>query len=296
MIKSKSIYARMPQHVSDHWFYRKIYIDIWVRKKNAGLIVTGATGSGKSEVALKIGHDLDAGFNVQRVVYDVNSFLELLVKGDSFGKLGIGSAVVFDESSHDEAMDSRSSLSRVNKQMAGLSTIYRAKRLIVIFVAPNLNQIDSRVRAVSITALLQIRSIDYKNQQTKSAIYWSVQNNRTGDVYYKRPRIVTPSGHVRVVRSLVFNRPPKDLRALYEVKKMEFINCKLKKWYDATKEVSAKDARGNKLTVAEITKEVSKNRKKFSVQGKINAFRIIEEYNVGVSTAAQLAGYLNKSG
>ena len=291
---TKTISGKMPQQVANHWFYRKIYKDIWIRKKNAGLIITGSTGSGKSEVALKIASDLDAGFNVERVVYDTDSFLKLLVKGDSQGKLGIGSAIVFDESSHDEAMDSRSSLSKTNKQMAGLSTIYRAKRLIVIFVAPNLNQIDSRVRAVSITALLQMRSIDYNNQQSRAAIYWSVQNNRTGDVYYKRPRIVNPDGHVRVIRSLVFNRPAKELRTLYEKKKMEFIDYKLKKWYEATEQIAAADAKGNRLSVGEITKLVGKNKKKFSVQGKVNPVKIIEEYNISIGVASQLAGYLNK--
>ena len=291
---TKTVSGKMPRHVANHWFYRKIFKDIWIRKKNAGLIITGATGSGKSEVALKIASDLDAGFNIERVVYDTDSFLELLVKGDSQGKLGIGSAIVFDESSHDEAMDSRSSLSKTNKQMAGLSTIYRAKRLVVIFVAPNLNQIDSRVRAVSITALLQMRSIDYNNQQSKAAIYWSVQNNRTGDVYYKRPRLVNPSGHVRVVRSLIFNRPDKDLRKLYEKKKMDFIDKKLKKWFEATQQLSAKDEKGNRLSVGEITKLIAKDKKKFSIQGKVNPIRIIEKYDIALSTASQLAGYLNK--
>lgn len=291
---TKTVSGKMPRHVANHWFYRKIYRDIWIRKKNAGLIVTGATGSGKSEVALKIASDLDAGFNVERVVYDTDSFLKLLVKGDSNGKLGIGSAIVFDESSHDEAMDSRSSLSKTNKQMAGLSTIYRAKRLIVIFVAPNLNQIDSRVRAVSITALLQMRSIDYNNQQSKAAIYWSVQNNRSGEVYYKRPRIINAEGHTRVVRSIIFNRPPKTLRTLYEIKKMQFIDNKLKKWFEATENLAVATAAGKKLSIGEITKLVTKNKKKFLVQGKVNAIRIIEEYNVNMATAAQLAGYLNK--
>ena len=87
----------MPEHIKKCFLYRKVWRDIWVRKKNAGFIVTGATGSGKSWFALKLASDLDPTFNVERVVYNTEAFLKLLVEGDSKGKLKPGCAIVFDE-------------------------------------------------------------------------------------------------------------------------------------------------------------------------------------------------------
>jgi hypothetical protein len=288
-------YNNMPSHIKKFFLYRKAYRDIWVRKKNTGLIVTGATGSGKSEFALKLAQDLDPSFNIERVVYTAEDFLELLMKGDSKGKIGIGKAIIFDETSHDEAMDSRSSLSANNKQMAALSTIYRAMRLIVIYVAPNLNQIDSRVRAISITGLFQMKNIDYVKQKSKADFFWSVQNPRSGEVYYKRPRLIKDDRRV-VCMSISLGRPSKDLRVAYEKKKMAFIRRKIEKWHTATRDASLKsEAKKVNVSVTEVIADVLKNKKEFEVKGKVSAIKIMERFEIGLSKATRIAAFVKNS-
>lgn len=286
-------YNNMPKKIRAFWLYRKCYRDIWLRKKNVTFIVIGNTGSGKSEFALKIAHDLDPTFNVDRVVYDTKSFFDLITNGDSTGAIGIGKAIVFDESSHDEAMDSRSAMSKGNKTMASFSTIFRAKRLIIIYVAPNLNQIDSRVRAISVTGVFQTRSIDYNRKLTRVTLYWSDQNNKTGLVYYKKPRIKKPDGRVVVANPILFGRPPKALRELYEKKKMAFINAKISKWHS---EVNAVDItkKSKAPNMSEILLEVEKDKSKFMLGNKINALKLVETFNIGMNNAGKIAGYLNK--
>lgn len=287
----------MPEHIKKCFLYRKVWRDIWVRKKNAGFIVTGATGSGKSWFALKLASDLDPTFNVERVVFNTESFLKLLVEGDSHGKIGIGQAIVFDETSHDEAMDSRSSLSETNKQMAALSTIYRALRLVVIYVAPNMNQIDSRVRAISITALFEMRGIDLKTKKSKAQITWMVQNSRTGEVYTKRPKMfVEGNKRIKIISSISFGRPRQDLVKEYEVKKMAFIKDKLKRWYDSTLTKKEESIKVVPKSIGEITAEVIKNRNAFELAGKISYYKVMEHYNIGLGKAKGIAGILNKSG
>ena len=281
----------MPRHIKNFFLYRKVYRDIWLRKKNAGFIVTGATGSGKSEFALKLAHDLDPTFNVDRVVYTAEDFLKLLVEGGKNKKmLGVGKAVIFDETSHDEAMDSRSSLSQTNKQMASLSTIYRALRLIVIYVAPNLNQIDSRVRAISITALFQMKAIDYVNQKSRADLFWSVQNNRTGDVYYKRPRLVNEDGKRRVCKNVSLCRPPKELRKAYEVKKMKFIEDKIARWNEKNKMLNqVAEEKLKQLTASEMVADVLANKKLYEIDGKISPLKIMQRFNIGTTKAGSIA-------
>ena len=281
----------MPEHVRKFFLYRKVYRDIWLRKKNAGFVVTGATGSGKSELALKLAHDLDPTFNIDRVVYTADDFIKLLFSGNAKKKgLGIGKAIVFDETSHDEAMDSRSSLSTTNKQMASLSTIYRALRLIVIYVAPNLNQIDSRVRAISITGLIQMKSIDYVNQMSKADLFWSVQNSRTGDVYYKRPRIVREDGRRVVCTSIKLSRPPKELREAYEEKKMAFIKDKIDRWHEKIEIQNAtKQEESKKLSFTEMVAEVIKNKSLYEAKGKVQSALIMKNFNTSINMASKVA-------
>jgi len=289
-------YNNMPEHIRKFFLYRKVYRDVWLRKKNAGFIVTGATGSGKSEFSLKLAQDLDPTFNIERVVYTAEDFLKLLIEGDSQGKIGIGKAIIFDETSHDEAMDSRSSLSQTNKQMASLSTIYRALRLIVIYVAPNLNQIDSRVRAISITGLIQMKSIDYVKKMAKADLYWSVQNPRSGEVYYKRPRIINGSGKRVVCMSIKLHRPSKEIRVAYEAKKMAFINDKIARWNE--KNVMAKEVQKDKVKVAslsEMVADVLSNKKLYEINGKINTAKIMERFDIGATKASKISTLANNS-
>lgn len=284
----------IPEHIKKCFIYRKFHKDIWFRKKNVGIIVTGATGSGKSWFALKLASDLDPTFNVERVVYNTEDFLKLLVEGDSLGKLRPGKAIVFDETSHDEAMDSRSSLSGQNKQMAALSTIYRAMRLIVIYVAPNLNQIDSRVRAVSITALFEMMGIDYENKKSKARISWVVQNARTGDVYHKRPKMISKNRHIAVINSVSFSPPSKELVSQYETKKMAFIKDKLKRWYETTqkKEEAIKPI---KKSTVEITAEVIKNKNLYMVGKNFVLSKITDAYGIGRNKAQDIVNIVKNS-
>jgi len=295
-IKKKNDYNNMPSHIKRFFLYRKVYRDIYLRKKNAGFIVTGATGSGKSEFALKLASDLDPTFNVERVVYTAEDFLKLIVDGDSNGKIGIGKAIIFDETSHDEAMDSRASLSKTNKQMASLATIYRALRLIVIYVAPNLNQIDSRVRAISITGLIQMKSIDYASQMSKADLFWSVQNSRSGDVYYKRPRIINDQGKRVVCMSIKLSRPNKELRKAYEYKKMDFIKDKIARWNE--KNVLANQAEEEKpvkMSFTEMVAKVLKEKEKYQINGKVNTAKIMQHMNIGSTKACKIAVLANDS-
>ena len=284
----------IPDHIKKCFIYRKFHRDIWKRNKNVGIIVTGATGSGKSWFALKLASDLDPTFSVERVVYNTEDFLKLLVEGDSLGKLRPGKAIVFDETSHDEAMDSRSSLSEQNKQMASLSTIYRAMRLVVIYVAPNLNQIDSRVRAVSITALFEMLSIDYEKKKSSARVSWVVQNPRTGDVYHKRPKMISNDRHITIINSVSFAPPARELVKAYETKKMQFIKDKLARWYEATHKEEEKVKPVNK-SIIEITAEVIKNKKLYTVGKHLIITKIMEDYGVGRVKAQDIVNIVKNS-
>jgi len=282
----------IPEHIKKCFIYRKFHKDIWFRKKNVGIIVTGATGSGKSWFALKLASDLDPTFNVERVVYNTEAFLKLLVEGDSLGKLRPGKAIVFDETSHDEAMDSRSSLSESNKQMAALSTIYRAMRLVVIYVAPNLNQIDSRVRAVSITCLFEMMGINYETKKSKARVSWVVQNARTGDVYHKRPKMISADRHIAVINSVSFSPPDMALVSAYEGKKMAFIKDKLKRWYESTQK-KEEEVKHKSKSIVEVTADILKNRSLFEVKGKISSYKVAEQFEMGLDRASRIANHIN---
>jgi len=287
LILLTSASVAMPEIVKRSFIYRKVWNDIWRRKKNATFIVTGATGSGKSSVALRMAEDLDPlGFSVERVVYNTEDFLRLLVEGDSKGKLKIGSCLVFDESSHDEAMDSRSSLSKTNKTMASISTIFRAKRIICFFVVPNLNQLDSRVRAISVTALLTMKKIDYEKNKSLADFFWVVQNPKTGEVYHKRPRLLKENGDWIICDGVWFNRPSKELEKEYESKKMSFIDDKVKRWYEETKDrLDTKKSKTNLVSANVLAKKVLAHKDNFMANNRISRELVMKEFGVGLDKA-----------
>jgi hypothetical protein len=167
-------------------------------------------------------------------------------------------------------------------------------RLVVIYVAPNLNQIDSRVRAVSITALFEMLGIDYEHKKSRARISWVVQNARTGDVYHKRPKMISEDRHITIINSVSFSPPEKELVKEYEKKKMAFIKDKLERWYNTTQKKEA-EVKVKKKSIVEVTADILKNKNLFLVKGKVSSYKIAEQFDIGLDRASRIANHINNT-
>jgi hypothetical protein len=186
----------------------------------------------------------------------VRDFLALLDKGDSSGPLKRGSAIVFDEiaGSEDAAM-SRDFMSKTNKIMSFISTVYRKRGYIVVYCAPFLHQIDKNVRMVGITGVLRFRGVKVAKKKSTADFYWCFPGFRTNNVLMPRP-LVSDGHTVKRIMAVNIDKPEKVLVDLYEEKKEAFLSSQITKWHTGILGKEAKGVLGEKENT-EVLKQVA---------------------------------------
>lgn len=103
------------------------------RRSDLFIIVDGPVGSGKSTLSFQCAKWFDPTFNLSRVVFSVEDFLNALIQATP------GQAVVFDEAI---IVNSRSALTEFNKMIIIAMTQIRSKGLYIFFNIPSLFDLD----------------------------------------------------------------------------------------------------------------------------------------------------------
>ena len=235
----------MPSHIKKNFFYKTIWSKTrGGKKQNANFLFIGDTGSGKTYSAIKWAYDLDKNFNVDRICFSLNDFLELLDKGDAHGRLNKGSCVILDEiAGSEEGADSRSFMSKSNKNFSFLATTFRIRGLIVFYCAPLKSQIDANIRRLGIRAVVQHyeRNINLITKRNRVIINWRWIDPVSGKDYNPAPVIyIKGIGKAKVSLSST-PIPPKDLLLVYERKKRAFLAENIGKWKIGQEEEKAKE-------------------------------------------------------
>lgn len=103
------------------------------RRADLFIIVDGPVGSGKSTLSFQCAKYFDPTFNLSRVVFSVEEFLNALINASP------GQAVVFDEAI---IVNSRSALTEFNKKVIIAMTQIRSKGLYLFFNIPSVFDLD----------------------------------------------------------------------------------------------------------------------------------------------------------
>lgn len=103
------------------------------RRSDMFIIIDGPVGSGKTTLSFQCAKYFDPTFNLDRVVFSVDDFLNALVKATP------GQAVVFDEAI---IVNSRSALTDFNKKVIIAMTQIRSKGLYIFFNIPSVFDLD----------------------------------------------------------------------------------------------------------------------------------------------------------
>jgi len=103
------------------------------RRSDLFVIVDGPVGSGKSTLSFQSALWFDPSFNLDRVVFSVDDFLNAIIKAKP------GQAVVFDEAI---IVNSRSALTEFNKKIIIAMTQIRSKGLYIFFNIPSVFDLD----------------------------------------------------------------------------------------------------------------------------------------------------------
>jgi len=103
------------------------------RRSDMFIIIDGPVGSGKTTLSFQCAKYFDPTFNLSRVVFSVDDFLNALIRAEP------GQAVVFDEAI---IVNSRSALTEFNKKVIIAMTQIRSKGLYLFFNIPSVFDLD----------------------------------------------------------------------------------------------------------------------------------------------------------
>lgn len=278
---------KVPPHISENAFYRKIYNDVYRKNKNFVGLIIGQTGSGKSYGALRFCEDLDEGFNLDRVCFSVKEIITLL---DS-GKLKRGDCLIMDEIAGEGGADSRSFMSRENEIMSFLVTTFRTLGLIVLFIAPFSSQIDKRLRQIGVSAVIEFKGVeDYEKKLSKAVWKWAFFSHLTGANYLPKPRLIMPDGKRIIVDSVLVPKPSENLITEYEKKKSTYVLNNIHKWREELEKRNEESTED----LEDITKTVIAFPEPYmSHHGKLNAGIIRLKHKISQADAKTVLALAN---
>ena len=113
-------------------------------------VVDGREGSGKSVCALQMGAYLDPNFSLDNVVFTSEEFIKK-IKDPKNKK---GACIVLDEAFN--AINSRASMTEVNRSMGAVATEMRQKNLFVIIVLPSFFDLDKQFAIHRSSSLIHV--------------------------------------------------------------------------------------------------------------------------------------------
>lgn len=244
-------------------------------------VCVGGTGSGKSYAMLKLAECIDPGFSIERVVFSLEEFIELLTEK----KLPPGSVIVWDEGGVEAA--SRESMTKKNRLLGKIIQTFRHRNLALLFTVPDMSFVDVQIRSLS-HVMFKPNNI---NRYTKTCNLQvsKIQRNEKLKKTYIKPYSSNQGGEYFKVSTINLKLPSKKLRDSYEQKKTDFTH-NLNLTDLEGKPVSKKQV--EKVNPAkEIAAKVLENKERYlnTWRNKLKASKqlIQIDFNVGRSVAAQ---------
>ena len=113
-------------------------------------IVDGREGSGKSVLAQQLGAYLDPNFSLDNIVFTSEDFIKKIKDP----KVKKGSCILLDEAFN--AINSRASMSEVNRSMGAIATEMRQKNLFIIIVLPSYFDLDKQFAIHRASSLVHV--------------------------------------------------------------------------------------------------------------------------------------------
>lgn len=156
------------------------YIDKWkndvIKKdKDKVIAIDGREGSGKSVLAQQLALHLDPTFNIDKIAFTGEQFMELIKSPDRKK----GDCIILDEAFL--SANSRSVLSNINKAMVGLATEMRQLNLFVIILLPTYFDLDRYFAIWRTDMLLHV----FFDKQGDRGFYYAYNHEKKKQLYLK---------------------------------------------------------------------------------------------------------------
>jgi len=112
------------------------------------MCLDGSEGVGKSWLAMQIGRYVDYTLDLDRIVFDAESFRNAILKAKK------GQCIIYDEAI--TGFSSRSSLSGINRALVSLAMQMRQKNLFIIIVLPTIFLLDKYIALFRAKVLIHV--------------------------------------------------------------------------------------------------------------------------------------------
>lgn len=252
-------------------------------KKNFVMVITGSTGEGKSLTGVKIGELVDPRFNIDKVTYDSDEFM------DAVGAVKrSGEVIIWDEAG--VGLPSREWHSVSNKVINYVIQTFRKDKACIIFITPDLSFIDVQARKM-IRAFTEARR--YRREATKLWIYRMSIDRKSGKIYYPHPLYLVDDAIVKLKYAII-HLPAKELVVEYERKANKWKE-KLKRDVIRTVELMKKKEGIRQKTIFDMINIVMKNRKKYvGRKGILDRHLIQTHLGIGEHKALQIKKFIEQ--
>jgi len=211
----------LPCPICANPFYSHVWDLVFKKNRNVLILVEGYPGTGKSWWGLRVGSELDPGFNSDtledRVIFKVNKFLEVLKEADPeaiIPKITLykGAVLVLEE--FGVMADHRKWFTVYNEIVNYVFQTFRYMNLIVIINVPIADYIDSDTRKL-FKFHVETLSVDLDKEMVVTKIKEQIYNTTTRKIYRKFLRYRIDGEWIKF-RLWKFKKPPTKIWHKYE--------------------------------------------------------------------------------
>jgi predicted Zn finger-like uncharacterized protein len=225
----------------DNAMNNSVWLLQWIRnriKKNRNLIALfiGDTGSGKSMSSIRLAERVDPNFSVERIVFTVKDFLELVNSN-----LPTGSVIVFDDAGL--GINARLWQETSARIFGMLTQGFRYKQILTFITVPDETFIERQSRK-----LVHIR---FEATDVQGLMKMKLLSRNTFDPEHplaKFPRIHRGISEI-AVKMVKFKLPSENLRKEYEAKKKEHMEARFKEFQEELNLMDDRKLNDGKLTM-----------------------------------------------
>jgi len=190
--------------------------------RDVRICITGATGTGKSYLALRLAEALsdaqEKKFTIDNVLFRGVKFINKVTDSKK------GDVIIFDESG--VSMSARRSMSKNNLLLGATMQTMRYKNNIVIFTLPTLEWLDSTAREL-FHLILETKKINYYERlvyaKVKFMVHKAIKKHYGGRTILKYPRIMITNYGKFKIKYVGFGLPSRKLINDYENKKDKYL-------------------------------------------------------------------------
>lgn len=197
------------------WIYNRMV----AKNKNIIGVTTGATGSGKSYVDMRIYENwckrMKFTPSITYICFSISEVMKLLTS-ESIPKYSL---IIFEEAG--TSLGNLDFQNRVSKLFTYILQSFRSMNIGLIMNLPVFTMLNKSARQLVHFHLIT-EAIDYEEKKVRVKCYFHQLNQSSGKSYWKLPRI-EKQGRIIRLDYLKFNLPSSELIKQYENKKQKFV-------------------------------------------------------------------------